>query len=78
MKITDISRDKLDLRKRTGNRYTGAAGITTREAEALYSMIMRIEKIKQKPNLYFGTVTDLQSIQLKIWSTLGKAGRVKE
>ena len=75
--IDDIRKENLDLRPTRGNRHTGSKGISKRQTETFWSMIMKLETIKQTPNLFVGYTHQIQEIQKDIWRLLMIAGRAK-
>ena len=65
------------------NRFTGkqvrnqweAAGITAREANQLHSMMRKLVKIYQKPNLYVGYQDTIGRILVELEDLLEESGR---
>ena len=56
------TRETVDLTPRTGNRFTGASGLTIREVEMLLRTSEKIQKIVNKPNLWGLTKRNLNII----------------
>ncbi len=71
------TRSNVDLRPTKGNRYTGAAMLTAREAEQLLKMSLKIDKIRRKKNFSVLLSTKLLTMQVQIYDVLYSAGRIK-
>ena len=68
--------DVLDLRPQRGNRWQ-SAGITAREAQRLYKMLLYLDELSQKDGLWVRHKTDLVSSAGTILKVLNDAGRLK-
>ena len=71
------TRETVDLTPRTGNRFTGASGLTIREVEMLLRTSEKIQKIVNKPNLWPGTQKNLNVILMQIYHVLYEEGRIR-
>lgn len=67
----------LNLDKISGNQYTGAAGITGREAIQLYEIWKKLNKLAYKNNLYIRHRADLEMSMDAIRKVLKESGRLK-
>jgi len=61
--------------KQSRNRYTGAAGITQREADTINSCIRKLSKISQKENLYVRHALRLDRATRELSKLLKEADR---
>ena len=71
------TRETVDLTPRTGNRFTGASGLTIREVEMLLRTSEKIQKIVNKPNLWGLTKRNLNIILTQIYHVLHEEGRIR-
>lgn len=62
--------------KQSRNQHTGASGITQREASQLFSMMDKLDKLQNKPNLYRGYTPKIIEIKTLIYEILAHAGRL--
>lgn len=64
------------MKKQVRNRYTGAAGITEREATQLKSMWHKLDKLSKKKNLWTGYVQKCDEAKQLIYEMLDRADRL--
>jgi len=63
------------MKKQVRNRYTGAAGITAREANTIRGAADKLYKISQKKNLWFGYEQKLLEATKLLLEVLKQADR---
>lgn len=63
------------MKKQVRNRYTGAAGITAREAVTIRGSAEKLYKISQKKNLYVGYERKLLEAAKLLYEVLKHADR---
>ena len=72
-----MKRSDLDLRRQSGNRFTGASGYTAREAEAVFTIMAKLDKLKRDERRYVLIRNRLQTAIDILYDTLEIAGRIK-
>ena len=63
-------------KKQSRNRYTGAAGITAREAKQMKSIWHKLDKIAEKNNLFVGYERKIKNAQQLIYEVLSESDRL--
>ena len=72
-----MKRSDLDLRRQSGNRFTGSSGYSAREAEAVFNIMVKLDKLKLDERRYVLIRNRLQTAIDILQDTLEIAGRVK-
>tara|TARA_R100000655_G_scaffold48612_1_gene86056 strand:- start:1297 stop:1515 length:219 start_codon:yes stop_codon:yes gene_type:complete len=72
-----MRRSDLDLSRQSGNRFTGASGYSAREAEAVFNIMVKLDKLKLDDRRYVLIRNRLQTAIDILQDTLEIAGRVK-
>ena len=72
-----VKRSDLDLRRQSGNRFTGSIGYTAREAEAVFNIMAKLDRYKRDDRRSLGIRNKLQEAIDILYDTLDIAGRLK-